>query len=334
MVFSSMFTRIEKYARSLAWSKPPYRLSKNFKEIDESSCNRIKQSLVVNFFSKNRPISGEAYLSTDIGRNDLLDHLYRRLEFDRFVVIPWLDHARAIKGGKFLEIGCGTGSSTVALAEQGASVTAVDIDAGALIAAQERCNVYGLDVSFVRANATAVRQLFGDEQFDFIIFYASLEHLTLEERISAMRDTWNMLKQGDFWSVIEAPNRLWYYDHHTSLLPFFTWLPDDLAFQYSRFSPRIGFSGSYMDMTDSSMLDFLRSGRGVSFHEFELAMAPTKELKIISDLASFRRGRNIFYWLYHRKNYAWYSSFLSKVSPAASHGFNERTLDIIIQKDD
>lgn len=252
---------------------------------------------------------------------------------DRVRVVPWLDHARAIDGGHLLEIGCGTGSSTVVLAEQGANVTAVDIDTNALTVARERCKIYGLDVSFVRASAADVRQLFRDEQFDFIIFYASLEHLTVEERITAMRDTWNMLKAGDFWAVVETPNRLWYHDDHTSRLPFFMWLPDDLAFQYSRFSPQMGFSEHYRDMTDTSMLNFLRQGRGVSFHEFELAMAPVKELNIVSDISSFQRRRNVLNWLWQRKHYYRYSSFLSKVSPAASHGFNEITLDIIIRKD-
>ncbi len=333
MVSNTVLKRIEKYARSLGYPKPPRRLSKNFREIDESSCNRIKQSLAANYLGKRRPISGKAYLSTDIGRNQLLDLLYRRLVRDRVRVIPWLDNVRAIGGGKFLEIGCGTGCSTVALAEQGASVTAVDIDADALTVAQERCETYGLDVSFVRASATDVLHLFRDEHFDFIIFYASLEHLTIEERITAMRDTWNMLKAGDFWAVIETPNRLWYHDDHTSRLPFFMWLPDDLAFQYSRFSPHIGFSEHFRDMTDASMLDFLRQGRGVSFHEFELAMAPMKELNIVSDISSFQRRRNMLNWLWQTKHYSHYRSFLSKVSPAASHGFNEITLDIIIRKD-
>jgi hypothetical protein len=72
----------------------------------------------------------------------------------------------------------------------------------------------------------------------------------------------------------------------------------------------------------------------VSFHEFELAIAPIKELNIVSDLSSYRRKRNVFYWLHWKMNDARYSSFLSKVHPAASNGFNERTLNIIIKKDE
>jgi hypothetical protein len=65
---------------------------------------------------------------------------------------------------------------------------------------------------------------------------------------------------------------------HTSWLPFFQWLPDDLAFKYSRFSPRFNFGGMYGEETAERMLHFLRRGRGVSFHEFSLTMKPAETL--------------------------------------------------------
>src|SRR5947207_646218 len=85
-------------------------------------------------------------------------------------------------------------------------------------------------------------------------FYASLEHLTLEERLQAMKRTWQMLSPGGLWCAIEIPNRLWYYDSHTSQLPFFMWLPDELAFAYSRFSPRESYRNLYRDCTEESKL--------------------------------------------------------------------------------
>jgi 2-polyprenyl-3-methyl-5-hydroxy-6-metoxy-1,4-benzoquinol methylase len=332
MLFSALQKKIKKYANSLALPTPPRHLSQNFREIDEPSCNRLKQSIVQNYFKKTLTGSGEYYLSTGEGQSDLLYHLYRRLVSYRLLFIPWLDQAKPLKGSNILQIGCGTGSATVALAEQGASVTAVDVESDLLVVAQERCEIYGTEACFVEANATGVRELFPDEHFDFIIFEASLEHMTHGERIVAMRGTWRMLTEGDLWCVTGAPNRLSYYDGHTSLLPFFLWLPDDLAFEYSRFSPRMNFWPSYGDTDEASMQDFLRRGRGVSFHEFELAMAPVEELDIISDLTSYRRKKSFIFWLYWQKKYGRYSSFLSKAHQKASKGFNEPYLDIIIRK--
>src|SRR6185295_3548288 len=73
----------------------------------------------VHFFGE----STEAYLASAEGREDLAAHLEGRLRLDRMKVAPWLDATRPLRGCRILEIGCGTGSSTVALAEQGAEVT-------------------------------------------------------------------------------------------------------------------------------------------------------------------------------------------------------------------
>ena len=46
-----------------------------------------------------------------------------RLDFFRNVIVPWIDSIIAIKNLNILEIGCGTGSSTLAFAEKGGSNT-------------------------------------------------------------------------------------------------------------------------------------------------------------------------------------------------------------------
>jgi S-adenosylmethionine-dependent methyltransferase len=243
----------------------------------------IEASLRKNYFT-NGDIwyYDTAYLSSDEGQNDLQDHLYRRLDACRNKVIPWLSNAKPLCGSRILEIGCGTGASTVALAEQGADVTAVDVLETSLSVARDRCNVYDLNVDFHCINAIEVHKAFAGQHFDFIIFFATLDHMTHNERIIAMKSTWDMLSAGSYWCLIETPNRLWYYDTHTSRLPFYLWLPDDLAFLYSRFSPRKPFCNLYRgEIDDDSRLDFLRRGRGVSFHEFELAMKRAGELVLL-----------------------------------------------------
>jgi S-adenosylmethionine-dependent methyltransferase len=253
---------------------------------------------------------------------------------DRRAVIPWLDNARPLQDASVLEIGCGTGCSTVALAEQQAKVTAVDVDENCLVVAEARCQLYGLDAMCFQANATEVHELFSSQHFDFVIFYASLEHMTLEERLVAMKNTWDMLSPGDLWCVIETPNRLWYYNAHTSLLPFYLWLPDELAYQYSQFSPRDNFRELYEDGTDESMLHFRRRGRGVSFHEFEITMKPVGELNVISSLSTFHRKPKPF-WRPNRKQFIEdrYIAFLSEIAPQLHEGFYQSSLNLIIKKD-
>jgi 2-polyprenyl-3-methyl-5-hydroxy-6-metoxy-1,4-benzoquinol methylase len=305
-------------------------LRANFRNVRRQESDLVERSLRGNYFAR----CPRTYLYSERGKQDLDSHLLGRLNHNRHIVIPWLDEAKPLAGSSILEIGCGTGCSTAALAEQGAVVTAVDVDESSLVVAKERCRAYSLDVNFVHANATEVRELFSGRQFDYIVFYAALEHMTLQERMSAMRATWTMLSAGALWCVIETPNRLWYYDSHTSLLPFTMWLPDELAFEYSRFSPRENFRELYREYSEEAGLGFLRRGRGVSFHEFELAMKPVKTLNVKSSLSASITGGAAFSTRKRRSsNEDRYLNLLRSIAPEVPEGFLCPYLNLIIEKD-
>lgn len=300
----------------------PKQLSQLFLPISEHSLKLIETSLNTNFFS-------------DIPCNptDLHDHLIGRLNEFRNVIIPWLNDVRTLNGANILEIGCGTGSSTVALAEQGATVTAIDIVESSIKVAQDRCRAYGLQANFICANATEAHKVLAGQKFDFIIFFAALEHMTNSERIEAMSRTWEMLPPGGYWCIIESPNRLWPYDGHTALLPFYHWLPDDLAFAYSRFSSRENF-GERFHSPSNDMLPFLRTGRGVSFHEFDLAIGSAAALDVVSCLALYRRSKSFakrLTWFFSRQRRNC-EKMLHEFAPNLHAGFFLQTLDLVIRK--
>jgi 2-polyprenyl-3-methyl-5-hydroxy-6-metoxy-1,4-benzoquinol methylase len=309
----------------------PSHISNRFIQLHEQQYNLIKLSLEKHYFAG---LSKE-YLDSEIGKNDMQAHLQNRLYGFRNSVIPWLDSVRPLSGAQILEIGCGTGSSTVAMAEQGAKIIGVDIEEKSIEVAKERCKVYGLEAEFFNTNAVDVNQLFSDKKFDYIIFFATLEHMTHEERMKAMNTTWQMLSDGGLWGVIETPNRLWFYDKHTSLLPFFYWLPDDLAFKYSKFSERINFKEIYHEYTDERSLHFLRRGRGVSYHEFELTMGKIDKLNVVSSMSSFLRERATPEedLRYKASKDFLYKEFLRNVGPQQLHeGFYEPYLDLLVRK--
>lgn len=225
------------------------------------------------------------WLATSEGQRDLDDHTQRRLHVFRTQVVPWLDSARSLSGARILEIGCGTGASTVALAEQGANVTAIDID---------------------------------------------------EERLGAMRATWSGLQPGALWCSIETPNRLWFFDEHTSFLPFYNWLPDELAFDYSRFSQREPFRRSYREASPEALTSFLRHGRGVSYHEFDLAMKDAAQLDVVSSLPLRLRRDGFLGWRAlkrMRKRKDRYERLIASLRPDLHRGFFTPWLDLIIRKD-
>jgi 2-polyprenyl-3-methyl-5-hydroxy-6-metoxy-1,4-benzoquinol methylase len=137
---------------------------------------RLKTALIEHFIS----YFPADYLASEEGARDLAAQLFGRLSNNRDRVIPWIVSATGgLKGSRILEIGCGTGATTVALAEQGALVTAVDPEKLAIAVARERIDAYGLsaDISCISA-ADALRDHKG-ERFDLIAFLAVLEHMTL-----------------------------------------------------------------------------------------------------------------------------------------------------------
>lgn len=251
-------------------------------EDTQARTDRVRSALERHYFQGWR---ARETMSAATYARDLHDHLLDRLHNDRMRVIPWLDSVSPLNRASILEIGCGTGASTVALAEQGAKIIAVDIDEDALEAAKVRCAAYGVSAEIVSGNAVEVLQK--RPAVNTILFFACLEHMTHEERIESLRLAWQLLPNGGKLAVIETPNRLWYRDNHTALMPFFHWLPDDLALEYSKLSPREVFNTLYTDK--SQMEHFLRRGRGVSFHEFDVAIGVSAKASVKSCLADFHK---------------------------------------------
>lgn len=331
------FERVRALIKSYVMPKIPPDISKNYRGLDGIGEELITQSLKAHYFAQSENRFGstiEDYLSSQKGSGDFQDHLIGRLEQDRRTIVPWLNKAMSLAGTNILELGCGTGCSTVALAEQGANITALDVNNDSINVAKDRCKIYDIKADFVCANACDAHEIFPKNKFDIIIFFATLEHMTYEERMIAMKSTWEMLPQGGLWVVIETPNRLWYLDGHTSRLPFYSWLPDNLAFKYSKFSPREGFNQSYRSLNEESMHEFLRRGRGVSYHEFDLTLKKAENLKVISSLQLFLRNQSLLWrakWRFsvdHR-----FESVLLKVGPKIHRGFYQPGLNLIIEKD-
>lgn len=305
-------------------------MSRNFLSEAPGSLQAVEHSLNQHYF----PRFPVGYLETPRGKTDLEDHLVGRLRRARTEVVPWLSETVRLRDAHLVEIGSGTGASTLAFAEQGAHVTAVDVDTASLEVARDRCKAYGVkNVAFVAANAASLPEVFKSDSFDLIVFYASLEHMTYDERIASISGSWGLLRVGGHWSIVETPNRLWYYDSHTSLLPFFHWLPDDVAVRYARrFSPRAGLRERLQESDEESLLRLIRAGRGMSYHELELALDSLDELHIVSALVSYQRRQNVMRRLYWLINERRFESMLMKASVNVPTALLHPYLDIIVRK--
>ena len=312
-----------------------HRFKRNFTQSRPGGIAELRELIETTYFPS-------WYVGADIGQLirsaegqfALRMHLFQRLEMDRYELIPWLDSAMPLRGARILEIGCGTGSATVSLAEQGAKVTSLDVHAEALLAAQKRCQIHGLDdVRFVSENAENLGSIFPTGSFDLILFFAVLEHMTLAERETALRAAWALLDKGQYLCLGETPNRLWPYDAHTSQLPFFNWLPDEIAFRYAQYSPLPSLRTRFRVIGDESMLRFRREGRGVSYHELDLAL--DGQYQILSDQISFLAARNPIRLIkrFVARDGA-RERALNTYAPERHRGFFRQSLDIVIKKAD
>ena len=268
----------------------------NIKQIEE-----LKVSIESNYLNRGNT---KLKLSTREYNNSLNVQLFERLAYNRNRIAPWLNSIRSLKGANILEIGCGTGISTLALSEQGANVTGIDVDEGALKVAKDRMKLAGLKSDLHLMNADEINENFKTKK------------------------SWDMLPVGSFLSVIETPNRLWYYDSHTAAMPFYDWLPDELAYYYSKFSERQNFKDLYRELSDDNMLSFLRWGRGASYHEFELAIAPLNKLNIVSSLMQFEKTALLKAGIKGIR----YIRFLKSLNNNLHNGFCYPYLDIVFKK--
>lgn len=326
---------VNPWVKALVFRVPGH-LEANHAPIDPIQMTKLRSSIAANYF---RDWRGKDRYSAETYQREADAMLIGRLGRYRTTYIPWIDAARRLEGLKILEVGCGTGASTLALAEQGARVTAIDIDEGALQVAKDRCSAYGVTAELRLLNASAISTL---GTADVVIFNACLEHMTVSERLQSLCDGWKALSTRGLLIILETPNRLWWADTHTSKLPMYHCLPDELAYQYSRFSPRENFREIYRDHTNvDSMTHFLRRGRGMSFHETDLAIGPS--LNVLSSLDSYlgwkakllrlRLDKSIAAAARRMRTDSACKKLLRRIYPKMHSGWHEEYLHLIIQKE-
>ncbi len=243
---------------------------------DQELLQKIEESLLATYFTNY----DQSFLETETGQEDIKANVYRRYNSALKHVVPWVANQIDLEQKTVIEIGSGTGASTAAFAHFVQKIDGYDIDKQALDGAQARMDVMGFEnvslhlvtpeklVSSLKANHS--------DGVDIILLFAVLEHQTIQERHDTIKLCWELLKPDGVLVVTDTPNLLYYTDLHTSLLPFLHLLPSELYARYADRSPRDGFSTGFenFDTISTQELDtsIMRWGRGVSYHDFELAL--------------------------------------------------------------
>jgi S-adenosylmethionine-dependent methyltransferase len=247
----------------------------------------FRAALLETYFKWN-PIADS---SDEADMRHLHDHLRGRFDDCRRWFVPWLRRVLDLNLSRVVEIGCGTGSTTAALALEAREVEAYDIAGDSIEAARRRLQIMGLsNVRFHEHHPdlllAAIREQQSQETVDCFVLFAVLEHQLLHERLATLETCWELLRPGGLLVIADTPNRLCLHDFHTTWLPFFNALPDELALRYADRSPREDFRAEIAAARAASDIDahltLARLGRGVSYHEFELALGDVEPL-IVGD---------------------------------------------------
>jgi S-adenosylmethionine-dependent methyltransferase len=249
-------------------------------------------------------------------------------------MIPWIESVFPLRGAKVLEIGCGTGSATFAMAQRCERVESFDIDRKSLDQAEELAALLDIEnVAFaLQSDDWAMPSKIMEfpksvgNDYDVVLLAAVVEHLLQEERIPVLRTLWQLLRPGGIMVIYDTPNRLYPYDSHTFRLPFAQWLPDNLMLEYLSHSTRKELTDQ-IKAAENPVESMGRFGRGVSYHEFELAIG-LDNLSVINDgysqLLTHRHRNTLFEGMI--------VDAISKHEPYVPVGFSKDYLELILKK--
>ena len=99
--------------------------------------------------------------------------------------IPGFAEFEKWKGKEVLEIGCGIGTDSINFVRAGAHLTIVELSEKSLEITKKRFEVYGLEATFILANAEGLSDHLPGKQFDLVYSFGVIHHTPHPERVIA-----------------------------------------------------------------------------------------------------------------------------------------------------
>ena len=106
----------------------------------------------------------------------------------------------AIKSGKALDIGCGTGNFAIYLAQNGFDVTGIDISGNAIRAAQKKAEAAQCNITFLELDSRDVGSL--KDTFDFVLEWGILHFIMPEFREPYIKNVASKINKGGKYMVL------------------------------------------------------------------------------------------------------------------------------------
>jgi 2-polyprenyl-3-methyl-5-hydroxy-6-metoxy-1,4-benzoquinol methylase len=171
-------------------------------EIERNYAAQIKRAPKYSDTRKN--LLHQAY--TEVTKIQLTYPSYLAADYDFGAYLAPVITNLPLSGKKVLEVGCGTGSLCVALAEKGFSTTGIDLSATRIDKAKDRAKQAKQDnCEFMVCNMMEAN--LPDADFDLVVNDNVLEHIPSDESLEFILRCKAKLKSGG-WLITITPNRL------------------------------------------------------------------------------------------------------------------------------
>ena len=148
---------------------------------------------VADFWTRN--VNAERIMGRNVTPHDRgSEGYFRELEAQRYRshrhLQPWIESMRP--GAHVLEVGCGIGLDSVAMAKHGLRVTAMDLTVVGAATAEARAAHSGLEARYLCASGEALP--FSDSTFDYVYSFGVMHHAADTQR--CIDESWRVLRPG------------------------------------------------------------------------------------------------------------------------------------------
>ena len=155
----------------------------------------------------------------------------------RLETVPEIEHhCGDLSQKQVLDFGCGTGATTVALAERARHVVGFDIDSFRLSICNRRAMEHGLQ-DRISASNDLERVARERGSFDLVVLNGVLEHIPASEpglRNSVLARVASVVSPAGYIFINDTPNRLLPFDLHTTQLWWIPWTTPGSSWAYRR----------------------------------------------------------------------------------------------------
>lgn len=181
--------------------------------------------------------------------------LYQKVKFSK-MFLGFCKRYFDLNGMRFIEVGCGTGTVSVAAALLGAGfVAATDFVPHSVELTRQRWQEHNLEGDLFQSDIRNPIREDRIEYFDFVYCYQVIEHIPRKDQFTALANLFQMVAPGGYL-FIDTENSLCPYDRHDTR----TWLLRYLS--KSTYDPILTKLGKNLDYYEHS------SGARVDSHDY------------------------------------------------------------------